>query len=174
VATFSFSGSLPAFKDLISSSQLTSRFNELKTHLNTTMNPAGLTLPATNGSSGDLLESQGDGTTDWQTSSAIGVASPSVKTTSTTSIAPIAENTINIIDSSAGSITHYLPTSPTSATKVMYFFPGSSWDTDNWTLDGNGTNISGSATQSIDTSAPFAIYHDGTDYEFVIFGGSVS
>lgn len=171
---FDFSGLLPQFKALISSSQLRNRFNDIKTYLATTFNPAGLTLPATNGSAGDLLESQGDGTTDWTTSSAIGVATPAVKTTSTSSGTPLTENTFNIIDSSAGSIVHYLPSSPTSAMKPIYFAPGSSWVTDNWTLNGNGTNISGAATQTIDKSSPFAIYHDGTDFEFIIFGGSVT
>lgn len=65
MATFSFTGLLPQFKALISSAQLRNRFNDLKTYLDTTFNPAGLTLPNANGSSGQVLQSDGDGTTSW-------------------------------------------------------------------------------------------------------------
>jgi len=44
MATFDFSGNLPQTKGKITSAQLRSRFNDLKTHINT-LNPSGAVLP---------------------------------------------------------------------------------------------------------------------------------
>jgi len=64
MATFDFTGTLPQFKALIASAQLRNRYNDLKTHLNT-FNPAGLTLPAADGTANQALVTDGDLTSSW-------------------------------------------------------------------------------------------------------------
>jgi hypothetical protein len=68
---FDFSGLLPQFKALISSAQLKNRFTDIKTYLTTTFNPADITLPSTVGSSGQILQSDGDNTTSWATTGSL-------------------------------------------------------------------------------------------------------
>lgn len=118
---------------------------------------------------------RGDGS--WQAVAQIPL--PTLRTSSTTALAPIQENTYNIVDSSAGSITHFLPTSATVSMRPIYFTPKSNqnWSTTNWTLDGNGDNIvvinsdgtKTAAVPSINMNADVnvMVYHDGTDFTVV-------
>lgn len=65
MAIFDFSGVLPTFKATIASSPLAARFNDIKTYLATTFNPAGISLPSADGSANQALVADGDTTTSW-------------------------------------------------------------------------------------------------------------
>lgn len=122
------------------------------------------------GADGTSLQLSG-GNLIWATVAS--VPSPTSVTSDTTSGTPLAENTINVV-TGASVATLHLPTSPAVTMKPLYFFPADSWAANTWTLNGNGTNIAGAATQLINANSPFAVYYSGTQYELIIYGGSVS
>lgn len=129
---------------------------------------------AGNGSAGQVLQSDGDGTTSW--TSVSGAPSTVQRSTSTTALSFVPVNTINVIDASAGSITHYLPDSPTSTQKLIKFLVDgvNSWEANNWTLNGNGNNIivvnadgsveAAAATVTISSNISFGVWFNGTQY----------
>lgn len=125
------------------------------------------------GSNGQGLQVSG-GVLTW--ASVASNPTPSIINSSSTLVA----NSFNIVDPSAGSITLDLPASPATTLKPIFLVPDeNSWDTDNWTLDGNGTNIiqvnddgskeTAAATITMDADIPVAIYFAGTNYIMVRF-----
>lgn len=120
------------------------------------------------------------GNLSWQ--SVASVATPSLLTSSTTPLSPIPENSINIIDPSAGSITHWLPATAIVSIKAIKLIPDgvNSWETTNWTLNGNGNNIivvnadgsveAAAATIDITANVPMTVYCNGTEY--IVMGGA--
>lgn len=233
MATFTFTTATPQEKAEIVSQQLRTLFSDIETYLQT-INPEGVSLPATSGgsqfqslvlnvalngfdlshivradgavnlsnvgslTSQDLIYFDGtnlnrlakgaDGTSlqvnsgnlSWQ--SVASVATPSLLTSSTTALSPIPENSINIIDPSAGSITHWLPATAIVSMKPIKFIPDgvNSWETTNWILNGNGNNIivlnadgsveAAAATIDVTANVPMTVYCNGTQY--IVMGGA--
>lgn len=129
------------------------------------------------GSAGQVLQTNGVGSNPtWVSVS--GAANVSTLTTNST----LAGNNIYLVDPSAGSITHSLPSTASATMKPIKLIPDgvNSWEDDNWTLDGNGNNIivlnaDGSveaAAASIDVTAnvPMTVYCNGTQY--IVMGGA--
>ena len=126
-------------------------------------------IPA-GGTAGNWLE--GDGS--WSDPSA---AVSTVTTTST-----LAGNSIYLVDPSAGGITLSLPSTASATMKPIKLIPDgvNSWETDNYTLSGNGSNIivlnadgsveTASATIDITSNVPMTVYCNGTQY--IVMGGA--
>lgn len=169
MAVFNWSGSLPGFKQEITSAQLTSRFGDIKTYLNT-FNPGGLTLPTTptagtvlfaNGAtfaltaagiSGQILQSAGTGTPIWTS------LNENPLTSQTSNFTATAGGSY-IIGSSVTTVT--LPTSP-AVGNVINLYPG------------NGTNLTAvsiiqaaSGERINGSNATFVLPNDKTAYSIV-------
>lgn len=127
------------------------------------------------GSAGQVLQTNGAGANpSWISVS--GAPSTVQRSTSTTALSFVPVNTVNVIDSSAGSITHYLPDSPLSTQKLIKFLVDgvNSWEANNWTLNGNGNNIivvnadgsveAAAATVTISSNISFGVWFNGTQY----------
>ncbi len=122
----------------------------------------------TGGTAGNWLE--GNGT--WTDPSPATVQ----RSTSTTALSFVPVNTFNVIDPSAGSIVHYLPSTIVSTMKPIVFAVDgvNSWEDDNWTLNGNGNNIivvnadgsteAAAATIDITDNVSFKVWTNGTQY----------
>lgn len=127
------------------------------------------------GSAGQVLQTNGAGANpSWISVS--GAATTVQRSTSTSALSFVPANTVNVIDPSAGSITHYLPDSPTSTQKLIKFLVDgvNSWEANNWTLNGNGNNIivvnadgsveAAAATVTISSNISFGVWFNGTQY----------
>lgn len=69
------------------------------------------------------------------------------------------------IDSTGGTFTGTLPASPTFGDRIKYIDVGEYVAINNVTIDGNGTNINGSATYVMDTNGTsFELIYDGTQW----------
>lgn len=121
---------------------------------------------AADGSSGEVLSTNGSGALSFVTNNA--TATPAVVNSSVT----VAANTINIVDVTSGTITITLPASPTTATQLIYFLPGpTNWSTTNWTLGRNSTDIEGVAEDlTVDVNNPFAVYYSDATNGWRILG----
>jgi len=127
------------------------------------------------GSAGEVLQTNGTGANpSWISVS--GAPNTVQRSTSTSALSFVPANTVNVIDSSAGSITHYLPDSPLSTQKLIKFLVDgvNSWEDNNWTLNGNGNNIivvnadgsveAAAATVTITNNISFGVWFNGTQY----------
>lgn len=129
------------------------------------------------GSSGEVLSTNGAGANpSWISVS--GAANVLTLTTSST----LAGNNIYLIDPSAGSITHNLPSTTSATMKPIKLIPDgvNSFEDNNWTLSGNGNNIivlnadgsveAAAATIDVTANVPMTVYCNGTQY--IVMGGA--
>lgn len=122
------------------------------------------------GTAGNWLE--GDGS--W--------SDPRVPVSTVTTTSTLAGNNIYLVDPSAGSITLSLPSTASATMKPIKLIPDgvNSWETDNYTLSGNGNNIvvlnadgsveTAAATIDITSNVPMTVYCNGTQY--IVMGGA--
>lgn len=189
MATFDWSGALPQTKGKIISAQLTSRYGDIKTYLNT-FNPGGAVLPDIsagaeyqgilinsglngftmnhvlrsnvplshddgNGSAGQVLRSDGDGTTSW-----VGAATAITDSKQTTSFTA-QDNYRYLIANSIG-ITATLPASPSDGARVEFVDQLGGWGANNLTIGRNSNLIN-----YIPSDLTVSTANDNTTMEFV-------
>ena len=80
------------------------------------------------------------------------------------------------VDTSGGVVTVTLPVSPNNGDILFLVDPAATWNNNNVTVDGNGSNIEGDATLTLDVdSAHLGLFYDGTEWRIRdadVFGDS--
>src|SRR6056300_1141987 len=118
------------------------------------------TLPGTDGTSGQVLQTNGSGTLSF--GDVVGGESwQAVKTTGFTAVAGEGY----FIDTTGGAITMTLPATPSIGDFITFIDYAGTFDTNNLTIGRNSENIQGSAadlTVSVERAANTLVYTDGT------------